>query len=309
MKNRSTRAERQVRAAGTARTRVAILGSGSIGIDLMFKVKACEQFDLAFVVGRNADSDGLRLARECHVATSSDGLDFLRANADAYDLVFDATSAAAHTQHNRFFAEAGKFAIDLTPAKVGRLCVPCINLPDTHAVQNVNLITCGGQASLPLAYALRQAVDEIDYLEVVSAIASRSAGMATRENINEYQTTTEYALAKFSGAKRTKAILNINPAEPGIQMQTTLYAHARYRDFGRVRSRIEAMAEQVREYVPGYQLVVQPLESQGRITVSLTVRGRGDYLPEYAGNLDIINCAALAVATHRHATLRSGATQ
>ncbi|AEA62792.1 acetaldehyde dehydrogenase (acetylating) [Burkholderia gladioli] len=290
----------------TPRTRVAILGSGSIGIDLMFKVKACEQFELAWVVGRNADSDGLRLARECGVATSSDGLDFMKDQVDGYDLVFDATSAAAHTIHNRFFAEAGKFAIDLTPAKLGRLCVPCINLPDTQAVQNVNLITCGGQASLPLAWALRQAVDSIDYLEVVSAIASRSAGMATRENISEYQATTEYALAKFSGAKRTKAILNINPAEPGIRMQTTLYAQARYRDFERVRERVEAMAARVREYVPGYQLVVAPLESQGRITMSLTVRGRGDYLPEYAGNLDIINCAALAVATHRHATLSTG---
>lgn len=289
----------------TPRTRVAILGSGSIGIDLMFKVKTTETLDLAFVVGRNGKSDGLRLARDCKVETSADGLDFLRENADAYDLVFDATSAAAHKLHNPYFAQAGKFAIDLTPAKVGRLCVPCINLPDADSAQNVNLITCGGQASLPLAYALSQAVDEIDYLEVVSAIASKSAGMATRENINEYITTTEYALASFTGAKKTKAILNINPAEPGIQMQTTLYAHARYKDFGKVRSKIADMVEQVREYVPGYQLVVQPIESQGRIQVSLTVRGRGDYLPEYAGNLDIINCAAIAVAEHQHATSRA----
>ncbi len=177
------------------------------------------------------------------------------------------------------------------------------------AEQTVNLITCGGQASLPLAYALKQAVDEIDYLEVVSAIASRSAGIATRENIDEYMTTTEYALAKFSDAKKTKAILNINPAEPGVRMQTTLYAYARYRDFDRVRASVADMVEKVREYVPGYRLVVEPLESQGRITIGLTVRGRGDYLPEYAGNLDIINCAALAVASHRHATARLGATQ
>jgi len=290
-------------------TRVAILGSGSIGIDLMFKIKASPQFDVAFVVGRNVQSEGLGIARDCRVETSSAGIDFLKENVDAYDLVFDATSAAAHTVHNRFFAEAGKFVIDLTPAKVGRLCVPCINLPDVEAAQNINLITCGGQASLPLAYALKQSVDEIDYIEVVSAIASRSAGLATRENINEYMTTTEYALGLFSGAKKTKAILNINPAEPGIQMQTTLYAHARYRDFGKVRARIQAMAERVREYVPGYHLVVEPLESQGRITIGLTVRGRGDYLPEYAGNLDIINCAALAVASHHHETSQAGVTQ
>lgn len=294
--------------ARSSRTRVAILGSGSIGIDLMFKVKTTGTLELAFVVGRSVKSEGLKLARGCNVETSSDAMEFLKENVDAYDLVFDATSAAAHKLHNLFFAQAGKFVIDLTPAKLGRLCVPCINLPESDAAQNINLITCGGQASLPLAYALKQAVDEIDYIEVVSAIASKSAGMATRENINEYMTTTEYALAMFTDAKKTKAILNINPAEPGIQMQTTLYAHARYKDFGRVRARINAMVDKVREYVPGYQLVVQPIESQGRITVSLTVRGRGDYLPEYAGNLDIINCAAIAVATHRHAAVRAGVT-
>ncbi len=292
-----------------SRTRVAIVGSGSIGVDLMFKVKSTECLDLAFVVGRSPTSEGLKLARACNVETSSDGLDFLKENADAYDLVFDATSAAGHKVNNAFFEQAGKFVIDLTPAKLGRLCVPCINLPESDAAQNINLITCGGQASLPLAYALKQAVDEIEYIEVVSAIASRSAGMATRENINEYMTTTEFALAMFSGAKKTKAILNINPAEPGIQMQTTLYAHARYKDFGQVKARINAMVDKVREYVPGYQLVVQPMESQGRITVSLTVRGRGDYLPEFAGNLDIINCAAIAVATHQHAATQAGVTQ
>jgi acetaldehyde dehydrogenase len=293
----------------SSRSRVAILGSGSIGIDLMFKVRAASCFDLAFIVGRNTGSEGLRLAQGYNVETSSDGLEFLKENADAYDFVFDATSAAAHTHHNPFFAQAGKFVIDLTPAKLGRLCVPCINLAAADAAQNVNLITCGGQASLPLACALKEAVDEIDYLEVVSTIASQSAGMATRENINEYMTTTEHALAMFSGAKTTKAILNINPAEPGIQMQTTLYAHARYKDFGRVRACMNVMADRVREYVHGYQLVVQPIESQGRITVSLTVHGRSDYLPQYAGNLDIINCAAIAVATHRHSALLAGVTQ
>ncbi len=291
------------------RTRVAILGSGGIGIDLMFKVKATPAFEIACVVGRNATSDGLRIARSCNVETSSDGIDFLREHVDRYDIVFDATSAAAHTINNHFFAQAGKFVIDLTPAKVGRLCVPCINLAEVDEAQNINLITCGGQASLPLAYALKEACERIDYLEVVSAISSRSAGMATRENIDEYITTTEYALARFSGAKKTKAILNINPAEPGIEMQTTLYAHARYDDFARVRERIDAMVQKVRAYVPGYQLVVEPRESQGRVAMSLTVRGRGDYLSEYAGNLDIINCAALAVASHRHAAVRSGARQ
>ena len=295
-------------AAGPARTRIAIIGSGAVGIDLMFKVKAAGTLDLAFVVGRNGRSDGLRLARDCNVETSAGGLDFLMENAAAYDLVFDATSAAAHKLHNPSFAQAGKFVVDLTPAKLGRLCVPSINLPDAGRAQNVNMITCGGQAGLPLAYALSQAVEQIDYLEVVTTIASRSAGTALRENINDDITTTEFVLARFTGAKKTKAILNISPAEPGIQMRTTLYAHARYRDFAEVRARIVAMVDTVRGYVPGYRLALQPMESQGRIAVGVAVHGRGDDLPHCAGKLDILNCAALAVARHQHATRRAGAT-
>ncbi|RQR43946.1 acetaldehyde dehydrogenase (acetylating) [Burkholderia sp. Bp9140] len=286
------------------RTRVAILGSGGIGVDLMFKVKASRNLSLAFVVGRNANSEGLGIVREHGVPTSSEGLDFLRDNVDQFDMVFDATSAAAHAVNNPFFLQSGKFAIDLTPAKLGRLCVPSINLEHVGTAQNVNLITCGGQASLPLAYALARAVDGIDYIEVVSTISSRSAGTATRENINEYLTTTESALASFTGAARTKAILNINPAEPGISMQTTLYSTARYRDFARVEAGINAMIKRVQAYVPGYELVMGPMENRGQIVVGLTVRGSGDYLPSYAGNLDIINCAAVAVAEHRYALAR-----
>ncbi|MBN2691706.1 MAG: acetaldehyde dehydrogenase (acetylating) [Burkholderiaceae bacterium] len=284
-------------------TRVAILGSGGIGLDLMFKVKSSSRLKLAFLVGRNKDSKGLGIAKAQGVETSSDGLDFLQDNVGHFDLVFDATSAASHGINNRFFQRAGKFAIDLTPAKVGELCVPSINLDVVNDAQNVNPISCGGQASLPLAHALAQAVDEVEYLEVVSTISSLSAGMATRENINEYMTTTEYALALFAGAKKTKAILNINPAEPGVSMQTTLYARAKYQDFSQIEVAMRAITKKVQAYVPGYQLVLQPMEERGQVTVSLTVRGSGDYLPSHAGNLDIINCAAVAVAEHKHATL------
>jgi acetaldehyde dehydrogenase len=282
-------------------TRVAILGSGGIGVDLMFKVKQSPHLQLAFLVGRNKSSKGLQVARGQQVATSSDGLDFLEENVDQFDLVFDATSAASHAINNPSFQRMGKFAIDLTPAKLGQLCVPSINLRSMEDAQNINLVTCGGQASLPLAYAISEAVDEIEYVEVVSTISSRSAGMATRENIDEYMTTTEYALASFTGAKKTKAILNINPAEPGISMQTTLYVQAKYQDFSRVEEEIRNMVRKVQSYVPGYRIVLQPMETRGQIMVSLTVQGSGHYLPSYAGNLDIINCAALAVAEHRHA--------
>lgn len=284
-------------------TRVAILGSGGIGVDLMFKVKESPHLKLVFMVGRNKSSTGLQVARAQEVTTSSEGLDFLEENVDHFDLVFDATSAASHAINNPFFQRTGKFAIDLTPAKLGQLCVPSINLKSMKGAQNINLVTCGGQASLPLAYAISKAVGEIEYLEVVSTISSRSAGMATRENIDEYMTTTEYALASFTGAKKTKAILNINPAEPGVSMQTTLYVQAKYQDFSKVEEAIRNMVREVQSYVPGYRLVLQPTETRGQIVVSLTVQGSGHYLPSYAGNLDIINCAALAVAEHRHATV------
>ena len=283
--------------------RVAILGSGSIGIDLMYKVMASKHLQLAFVVGRSTGSEGLRIAQTVGVETSSDGIDFLRDNAQHFDMVFDATSAAAHKLHNDFFQSSGTFAVDLTPAKLGSLCVPSINMESIEFIQNVNLITCGGQASIPLAYALAQAVDSIEYLEVVSTISSHSAGIATRENINEYMTTTEYALGKFSGAKNTKAILNINPADPGICMQTTVYANATFGDPDLIKKRLEEMVRKVQRYVPGYQMVLLPMVNNNFITLSLTVHGSGDYLPSYAGNLDIINCAAIAVAEHKYSSI------
>jgi acetaldehyde dehydrogenase len=287
------------------RTSVAIIGSGTIGTDLMCKVIESEVLSLAFMVGRDANSKGLAIAKERHVETSSEGIDFLKENADAFDMVFDATSAYAHAQHNSFFSAADKFAIDLTPARIGAICVPSINLGDVGQQQNINLITCGGQASLPLVHALRNTTRRIDYIEVVSTIAAASAGLATRENINQYLLTTEHALARFSGATDVKAILNINPAEPGVSMQTTIYAYASFDDFGAIERAIEQAADAVREYVPGFEIVLKPVLDAGRITVSVTVRGSGHYLPQYAGNLDIINCAAIAVAKSRHEHIAS----
>jgi acetaldehyde dehydrogenase len=282
------------------RTNVAIIGSGSIGTDLMFKVRASPTLNLSFVVGRDANSTGLAIAREHGIETSAAGFDFVKENGDAFDIVFDATSAYAHREHNTFFSDAKKFAIDLTPARVGLICVPSINLEESDGEQNINLITCGGQASLPLAYALKNSTNQIDYLEVVSTISAASAGLATRENINQYLVTTEYALSRFSGAKSVKAILNINPAEPGVAMQTTIYAYASFDDFQTIQNAIEKAASMVQEYVPGFKIVLNPVLDAGRITVSMTVYGSGHYLPEYAGNLDIINCAAIAVARRRH---------
>ncbi|PMS37208.1 acetaldehyde dehydrogenase [Trinickia symbiotica] len=287
------------------RTNVAIIGSGKIATDLMCKVLEAEGLSLAFVAGRDPKSRGLAIAKERGIETSADGFKFLKAHSDAYDIVFDATSANAHVEHNAFFSASGKFAVDLTPAGIGMACVPSVNLVDVAGQQNVSLITCGGQASVPLVHALRQATQQIAYLEVVSTIAAASAGVATRENINNYLTTTERALSQFSGANAVKAILNINPAEPGVSMQTTIFAYAKFDDFSKIEDAIGKAVASVQEYVPGFQIILAPVLDGGLITLSVKVHGSGHHLPSYAGNLDIINCAAVAVAAYKGRPTRS----
>ncbi|PVZ15393.1 MULTISPECIES: acetaldehyde dehydrogenase (acetylating) [unclassified Pseudomonas] len=282
--------------AAISRRRAAIIGSGSIGIDLMYKAMRSPHLDLKMVVGRSLASEGLARARELGIATSAEGIGFLAHHASGIDIVFDATSAQSHRINDPFFRKANLLAIDMTPAKIGAICVPSINLDNMAAERNVNLVTCGGQASIPLAYAIAQAFDTLEYIEVASTIASDSAGLATRENINQYILTTEQALRQFSGAGKSKAVLNINPAKPGINMQTTVFAKGRYQSLEKVKASVREMVARVQRYVPGYEVVLEPVETKGYLTVSVTVRGSGDYLPAYAGNLDIINCAAIAVA-------------
>ncbi len=298
-----------MRAEKSGKSRVAIIGTGRVGTDLLYKALSSPHLDPVLFVGRNHDSEGLRIAKDLGVEVSSDGVDFLRENSGSFDYVFDATSAQSHRKHNAVFQQTQKFVVDLTPAKVGTLCVPSINLADSVRYQNVNMITCGGQAALPLAHAIRNSTNEIDYIEVVSSISSKSSGLATRENIDEYLTTTESSLILFSKARRTKAILNINPAYPDVCMQTSIYAYAKYDDFEKVAAAVAGAEEVVKRYVPGYEIVLRPVIDKDRITLSLTVHGKGDYLPKYAGNLDIINCAAIAVAEHKHMTDQGKDTQ
>ena len=282
--------------AAISRKRAAIIGSGSIGMDLMYKAMRSRHLDLKMVVGRSLASEGLARARELGIGTSAEGIEFLAHHASGIDIVFDATSAQSHRVNEQFFRKANLLAIDMTPAKIGAICVPSINLDSIANERNVNLVTCGGQASIPLAYAIAQAFESLEYIEVASTIASDSAGLATRENINQYILTTEQALRHFSGAGRSKGVLNINPAKPGINMQTTVFAKGSYESLEKVQASVRQMVARVQRYVPGYQMVLEPIESKGYLTMSVTVRGSGDYLPAYAGNLDIINCAAIAVA-------------
>jgi acetaldehyde dehydrogenase len=278
------------------KVKVAIIGTGNIGTDLMVKIMRSEYLSLGAFVGRNFNSQGIRKAQQLGVNVSADGIDYIIKNPDCCDIVFDATSASAHFEHAPILKNLGKFVIDLTPAKIGTMCVPAVNIKECLEIKNVNMITCGGQASIPIAYAIGQTQKNIDYIEVVSAIASRSAGPATRLNLDEYIHTTEEGIKKFSGAKRTKAILNLNPATPCINMQTTIMAKVDKPDLAALDKMLTKLVSTVQGYVPGYKIVVGPTIENDRIFITVRVKGLGDYLPEYAGNLDIINCAALGIA-------------
>lgn len=276
--------------------KVAILGSGNIGTDLLVKVLRSPHLECGAFIGRNLNSPGMSKAVKLGVTVSDESLAYIEKNPDCCDLVFDATSAADHARHAPVFGRLGKVAVDLTPARVGLMCSPAVNIDEAIQAKNINMITCGGQASIPLAYALSLSHKDIEYVEVISSIASRSAGPATRRNLDEYVHTTELGLRKFSGAQRTKAILNLNPAQPCVNMQTTLLAKVSQPNIAEYKRRLDDVAKRVRQYVPGYEVIVGPILEDERIVAMVRVRGLGDYLPAYAGNLDIINCAAIAVA-------------
>lgn len=278
--------------------KVAILGSGNIGTDLLIKTIRSPYLDCSLFIGRNMSSAGMRKANEIGVRISDQGIRAIQDDPECCDIVFDATSALAHLQHWPILEQLGKHVIDMTPSKKGEMCIPSINLEAESAARNVNMVTCGGQASVPIAFAIASVHDELEYVEVVSHIASRSAGPATRINLDEYIETTEAAIRRFAEAKHAKAILTLNPAIPCVDMQTTVLVHTVSPDLAAIGASIENMVTKVQAYVPGYQLVVGPVLENDRIVVTVKVRGMGDYLPKYAGNLDIINCAAIAAAEH-----------
>jgi len=276
--------------------RVVILGSGNIGTDLLIKAMRSPHLECVAFVGRGYSSAGMIKAQSLGVLCSDKSIGFIQENADKIDLVFDATSAKDHLIHAPIIKSLGLRVIDLTPARVGKMCVPAVNLESSVNEWNLNMVTCGGQASIPVAYAIGQTQKEIEYIEVVSSIASKSAGPATRLNLDEYIATTEKGVKFFSGAKNTKAILNLNPAIPCIDMQTTIFAKVSNPDIPALNKVLGPIIEKIDKYVPGYRILVGPIVENDRIVVMVKVRGLGDYLPEYAGNLDIINCAAIAMA-------------
>ena len=276
--------------------RVAVLGSGNIGTDLLVKIQRSKYLQCVAFIGRSINSQGMNKAISLGINCSDKSISYIEAHADEIDLVFDATSAKDHQAHAPILLKHGIRTIDLTPAKVGKMSVPAVNIEECLNEMNINMVTCGGQASIPIAMAIGKTQKNIECIEVVSSIASKSAGPATRMNLDEYISTTEEGLTIFSGVKKTKAILNLNPAIPCINMQTTIFAKTKEADINALNDVIFPLVKRIKKYVPGYELLVEPLFENGRIVTMVKVEGLGDYLPEYAGNLDIINCAAIAMA-------------
>lgn len=276
------------------KVKVAIIGPGNIGTDLMYKVMRSDVLQMDYMVGI-VESEGIRRARGLGFKTSTKGVEAILGEEDI-KIVFDATSAKAHLHNAPLLKAAGKTAIDMTPAAVGPYVVPCVNLDSLSDEMNFNMVTCGGQATVPIAYAINRAADS-EYTEIVSCISSKSAGPGTRANIDEFTETTANALKTVAGADRSKAIIILNPADPPIMMINTIYSLVRNPDEEAIRRSVEEMVGQIRQYVPGYKLRTPPILDGNKVTVIIEVEGAGDFLPRYSGNLDIINSAAIEVAS------------
>jgi acetaldehyde dehydrogenase len=277
----------------TEKIKVGIIGPGNIGTDLMYKVMKSKHLQMHIMSGI-VESEGIKRAAGLGFKTSIDGVNAVASDPEI-KIVFDATSAKVHLHNAPILKAAGKIAIDLTPAAVGPYVVPCVNLDKLTNEINFNMVTCGGQATVPIAYAVNRVADT-EYCEIISAVSSKSAGIGTRANIDEFTETTAKALRDVAGADRSKAIVILNPAEPPLIMTNTIYSLVKNPDEKKIFDSVNAIIKEVQSYVPGYRLRVPPIVEENKVTVIVEVEGAGDFLPSYSGNLDIINQAAVAVA-------------
>ena len=278
----------------------ALIGSGNIGTDLLYKLQRSPVLEPVWMVGVDPQSDGLKRARNLGLKTTDQGVDGLLPHLaeDGVQIAFDATSAYVHKENSDKLTARGVMVIDLTPAAIGPFCEPPVNLREHlgQQVMNVNMVTCGGQATIPMIAAIAS-VQPVAYGEIVATISSKSAGPGTRKNIDEFTRTTSAAIERIGGAKKGKAIIIINPAEPPLIMRDTVHCLTETApDAAAITAAIHAMIKEVQQYVPGYKLVNGPVFDGNRVSVYLEVEGLGDYLPRYSGNLDIMTAAAARTA-------------
>ncbi|MDO6683375.1 MULTISPECIES: acetaldehyde dehydrogenase (acetylating) [unclassified Oceanobacter] len=280
--------------------KAVIIGPGNIGTDLLMKMQRSEWIEPVWMVGIDPESEGLKRAAAMGIKTCATGVDGIleQVIADDIRVAFDATSAYVHAENSRKLNELGVIMIDLTPAAIGPFCVPPVNLAE-HAKNlemNVNMVTCGGQATIPMVAAVSQ-VQAVDYGEIIATVSSKSVGPGTRQNIDEFTRTTAGAVARVGGAKQGKAIIIINPAEPPLMMRDTVHClTASEPDRDAITASVHAMVAEVQQYVPGYRLVNGPVFDGNRVSMFMEVEGLGDFLPKYAGNLDIMTAAGLRTA-------------
>lgn len=286
--------------------KVGIIGPGNIGQDLIIKLGRSELLEVVCVVSHR-ESENLKAVREMGIDASAGGVDHLvEKYKGIIDMVFDCTSASGHLSAAPKLKEAGMFALDLTPAAVGPFCVPAVNLDEEFLdLDNVNLVTCAGQATTPMVAAINKAVG-VSYAEIVSSISSKSAGPGTRANIDEFTQTTKNALEKIGGAEKAKVIIILNPAEPPIYMRNTIYTKVKNPDMEKIKAAAFECLKTVQSYVPGYRFLLEPIIQDDIVTMMVEVEGLGDYLPVYSGNLDIITSAAVHIAEAKARKLMGG---
>lgn len=280
----------------SSKIKVGIIGTGNIGTDLLMKILRSDVLECGMFAGQNPDSEGIRRAKELGIPTSPDSISAIERDPGCADIVVDATTAEAHRRHAPILKRLGKFVIDMTPSRIGKMCVPMLNMGACLNEPNINMISCGGQAMTPIAQAIMRVHPETPYIEIIGSIASRSAGIGTRNNIDEYTQATSEAIMSFTKVPWAKSIIILNPADPPILMHNTMYAEIKDPDIESITREIGRVVKQLQAYVPGYALTLRPTYENGRVIIMNEVVGQGDFLPPYAGNLDIITSAAVAAA-------------
>jgi len=272
-----------------------IVGSGNIGTDLMYKLIKSDHIELQYMIGIDPESEGLFQAKKLGIETSHEGVEWLLSKKLKPELIFEATSANVHHQNAPKYSNEGIRVIDLTPAAIGPYIIPTINLTEHISEKNVNMITCGGQATIPMVHAVSEIVD-VDYAEIVATVSSKSAGPGTRQNIDEFTRTTARGVEILGNAKVGKAIIILNPAVPPLIMRDTIFCKLPEEfEIDLITESIYKMEKKVQSYVPGYRLISEPQYNENRVAIFIEVEGAGDYLPTYAGNLDIMTASALKV--------------